>query len=91
MADPKATSKKPLQRCGERVVVARLVGGEAAYLFGGGGGVLSVAGQTDGKRVSEMALHPAGLVIVPEVGAQKGKKILIPFAHVAFVQVEEEG
>lgn len=102
MADPKTPSKKPLARCGERVVFAKLSQNyEAAYAFGAGivpGSELAdesymtneSGNRRSAKPVVAMYLHPAGLVVVPKAGAFLGKRIVIPVAQVVFTIVAEE-
>lgn len=79
--------KKPLNRCGERVMEARII--EAASTFVLGGNPLTVADR-GGTKVEAMWLHPAGLLVVPTVGPHKGKRVMVPAARVEYALIADE-
>ncbi len=88
-----ADHKQIVKRCGERVVLARLRSDyEGGYMLGGN--VLVIAGPDgkvkDGAKVEAMALHPAGLAVIPATGALKGKRFIIPGAHVHFAVLADD-
>lgn len=84
MADPKPQT---LKRAGERVVEAYLV--LASHVFQSRN-LLHVGGKGGGCPCDLLALHPAGLLVVPSEGPHKGKRLIIPGVHVVYSKIADE-
>jgi hypothetical protein len=73
-------AKKISARCVESVVEARVKNEwEGSYLVSGRNPIRL------GYEAEAMALHPAGLAIVPKIGPKAGERIVIPAACISVV------
>lgn len=88
MADPKQQQKPVLRRAAEKVSVARL--DIASHIFSSQQTLVAPDGSGDGVKVAHLALHPAGLLVVPKIGPYAGKRVIVPGARVEFAVVSTE-